>query len=157
MTDPVRPNSPPTKTVSFASSPHTSTFSSTDQPSTSSSSSASSSSSTTLLNGIDSSTSLSTSQQQLPITTVETSRPSGPKRRRSSIKQGLQMPYKPPQEVYTHRDPLLRRLRLRNGFGSPVSLEKEFGRDAKLVLFFFGSVEQYFSHSLSLSSLTKYD
>ncbi|GAA5948820.1 hypothetical protein JCM3765_003913 [Sporobolomyces pararoseus] len=140
MTDPVRPNSPPTKTVSFASSPHTSTFSSTDQPSTSSSSSSSTS---TLLNGSgNSSTDLPSTSPTLPTTATAggvSTRPSGPKRRRSSIKQGLQMPYKPPQEFYTHSDPLLRRLRLRNGFGSRVSLEKEFGRDAKVVLFFFGA------------------
>jgi len=49
------------------------------------------------------------------------------------------MPYKPPSEYYTHRDPLLRRLRLRNGFGTMVDLEKEF-RDTKVVLFFFGYV-----------------
>lgn len=48
------------------------------------------------------------------------------------------MPYKPPKEYYSHPDPLLRRLRLRNGFGTLVNLEQEF-RDTKVVLFFFGA------------------
>ncbi|GAA6006791.1 thioredoxin family protein [Rhodotorula paludigena] len=61
-----------------------------------------------------------------------------PKRRRSSLKQGLTMPYVPPKALYSHPDPLLRRLRLRDGFGKDVDLEREF-RDTKLVLFFFGA------------------
>lgn len=47
------------------------------------------------------------------------------------------MPYVPPKALYSHPDPLLRRLRLRDGFGKDVDLEREF-RDTKLVLFFFG-------------------
>ncbi|BGP17613.1 hypothetical protein JCM10213_001264 [Rhodosporidiobolus nylandii] len=60
------------------------------------------------------------------------------KRRRSSIKQGSVMPYRPPKELYSHPDPLLRRLRLRNGYAKPVDLQREFA-DAKVVLFFFGA------------------
>ena len=60
------------------------------------------------------------------------------KRRRSSLKQGTAMPYRPDKELYSHPDPLLRRLRLRNGYGKEVDLEREF-KDAKLVLFLFGA------------------
>ncbi|GAA6011816.1 hypothetical protein JCM10207_004254 [Rhodosporidiobolus poonsookiae] len=60
------------------------------------------------------------------------------KRRRSSIKQGSAMPYRPPKELYSHPDPLIRRLRLRDGYGKPVDLQREFA-DAKVVLFFFGA------------------
>lgn len=66
------------------------------------------------------------------------------KRRRSSLKQGIAMPYVPPKELYSHRDPLLRRLRLRDPYGKPVDLDREF-KEAKVVLFFFGSVP---AHSL---------
>ncbi|GAA5920271.1 hypothetical protein JCM1841_003011 [Sporobolomyces salmonicolor] len=71
---------------------------------------------------------------------ISTALPDKPatKRRRSSIKQGVQMPYKPPKEQYSHPDPLIRRLRLRNGYGKEVNLQTEF-RDAKVVLFFFGA------------------
>lgn len=61
------------------------------------------------------------------------------KRRRSSLKQGSAMPYRPPKETYSHPDPLIRRLRLRDGYGNEVDLVKEF-REAKVVLFFFGCV-----------------
>ncbi|TKA55910.1 hypothetical protein B0A53_01607 [Rhodotorula sp. CCFEE 5036] len=60
------------------------------------------------------------------------------KRRRSSLKQGTAMPYRPDKEYYSHPDPLLRRLRLRNGYGKEVDLDREF-KDAKLVLFLFGA------------------
>ncbi|POY73274.1 hypothetical protein BMF94_3608 [Rhodotorula taiwanensis] len=60
------------------------------------------------------------------------------KRRRSSLKQGTQMPYRPEKQYYSHPDPLLRRLRLRNGYGKEVDLEREF-TDAKVVLFLFGA------------------
>lgn len=59
------------------------------------------------------------------------------KRRRSSLKQGTPMPYRPEKHCYAHPDPLLRRLRLRNGYGKEVDLEHEFV-DAKVVLFLFG-------------------
>lgn len=49
------------------------------------------------------------------------------------------MPYRPEKQYYSHPDPLLRRLRLRNGYGKEVDLEREF-KDAKLVLFLFGYV-----------------
>ncbi|GAA5926816.1 uncharacterized protein JCM15063_000377 [Sporobolomyces koalae] len=125
------PSSPPTKTVSFASSHSTSTFSSADPtPAAAAAAAATPSSATT-------STSLTGSEASTSRIGLE--RPQ-PKRRRSSIKQGLQMPYKPPQEYYTHRDPLLRRLRLRNGFGTMVNLEQEFTADTKVVLFFFGAI-----------------
>jgi hypothetical protein len=131
-----RPSSPPTKTVSFASSPQTSSFASTADPFPSTSSSTTESfvtSSQSEVTGDTTATTIATTleqqeQQKRPTT----------KRRRSSIKQGLQMPYKPPSEYYTHSDPLIRRLRLRDGYGKLISLEREFGRDAKLVLFFFG-------------------
>ncbi|GAA5825131.1 hypothetical protein JCM11251_006110 [Rhodosporidiobolus azoricus] len=61
-----------------------------------------------------------------------------PKRRRSSLKSGVQMPYRPSPELYQHADPLLRRLRLRDGYGKEVDLQKEF-KEAKVVLFFFGA------------------
>ncbi|KAK4045968.1 hypothetical protein OIV83_006479 [Microbotryomycetes sp. JL201] len=61
------------------------------------------------------------------------------KRRRSSLKQGSQMPQLPPKEYYSHADPLLRRLRLRDAHGQPVSLNNTF-KDTKLVLFLFGQV-----------------
>ncbi|GAA6025031.1 hypothetical protein JCM8202_002062 [Rhodotorula sphaerocarpa] len=60
------------------------------------------------------------------------------KRRRSSLKQGTPMPYRPEKHCYAHPDPLLRRLRLRNGYGKEVDLEHEFV-DAKVVLFLFGA------------------
>ncbi|GAA5860950.1 hypothetical protein JCM3774_003198 [Rhodotorula dairenensis] len=60
------------------------------------------------------------------------------KRRRSSLKQGTAMPYRPEKQFYSHPDPLLRRLRLRNGYGKEVDLEREF-KDTKLVLFLFGA------------------
>ncbi|KAM0786515.1 hypothetical protein ACM66B_001973 [Microbotryomycetes sp. NB124-2] len=60
------------------------------------------------------------------------------KRRRSSLKQGSQMPQLPPKELYTHTDPLLRRLRLRDAHGDAVSLQRAF-QEAKVVLFLFGS------------------
>ncbi|BGP41246.1 hypothetical protein JCM10449v2_005221 [Rhodotorula kratochvilovae] len=60
------------------------------------------------------------------------------KRRRSSLKQGITMPYVPPKERYAHPDPLLRRLRLQDPHGNDVDLDREF-RDAKVVLFFFGA------------------
>lgn len=47
------------------------------------------------------------------------------------------MPYVPPKQLYSHRDPLLRRLRLCDPYGEPVDLDREF-REAKVVLFFFG-------------------
>ncbi|GAA5858782.1 hypothetical protein JCM5353_004931, partial [Sporobolomyces roseus] len=125
------PSSPATKTVSFASSHQDPSPSSQPSSSTSLGLSSPSSTSTRVPSPPPSSTSASTSSSS------NSARPQ-PKRRRSSIKQGLQMPYKPPSEYYTHRDPLLRRLRLRNGFGTMVDLEKEF-RDTKVVLFFFGA------------------
>ncbi|KAH8918695.1 hypothetical protein BT69DRAFT_1267490, partial [Atractiella rhizophila] len=54
-----------------------------------------------------------------------------------------------PQRLYTHPDPLLRRLRLRNGRGEEVDLMKELGSDVKAVGFLFAaswtrsSVEAY--------------
>ncbi|GAA5895781.1 uncharacterized protein JCM6883_001619 [Sporobolomyces salmoneus] len=133
MTD--RPQSPPTKTVSFASSPLGTTFSSSSAPIVTSS--VASTSSISLPSDEASTSSLSSSSTAAALDS--TVRPLGPKRRRSSIKQGLQMPYKPPAEDYTHRDPLIRRLRLNNGYGKRVSLEREFGRDVKLVVFFFAA------------------
>lgn len=62
------------------------------------------------------------------------------KRRRSSLKQGIVLPHHPPKEFYQHPDPLIRRLRLRNGQGSQVRLVNEF-RGVKVVLFLFGYVE----------------
>ncbi|GAA5829909.1 hypothetical protein JCM3766R1_006698 [Sporobolomyces carnicolor] len=145
-------SSPPTKTVSFASSPSTSTFST--------------STASNLVDGMDTATSRTDDDDQVSrrvapgassrsesnITTTTSTdgqgggrggdtvtRPGGPKRRRSSIKQGLAMPYKPPPEHYTHPDPILRRLRLANGYGTRVDLSREFGRDVKLVLFFFAA------------------
>lgn len=48
------------------------------------------------------------------------------------------MPQLPDARVYQHSDPLLRRLRLRDGYGEPVELRKEFGAECKVVLFLFG-------------------
>ena len=45
---------------------------------------------------------------------------------------------KVPPELYTHSDPILRRLRLQNGHGEAVNLQKEF-RDCEVVCFVFGS------------------
>ncbi len=59
------------------------------------------------------------------------------KRRRSSLKQGVVLPHHPRKEYYQHPDPLIRRLRLRNGFGSQVKLRNEF-QGVKVVLFLFG-------------------
>ncbi|GAA5916603.1 hypothetical protein JCM6882_009171 [Rhodosporidiobolus microsporus] len=61
-----------------------------------------------------------------------------PKRRRSSLKSGIAMPYRPSPALYQHPDPILRRLRLRDGWGNEVDLQKEF-KEAKVVLFFFGA------------------
>lgn len=61
------------------------------------------------------------------------------------------MPFRPPKELYQHPDPLLRRLRLRNGYGKEVNLQKEFA-EAKVVLFFFGSVSRFPSLLSSLSA-----
>lgn len=63
--------------------------------------------------------------------------PPAMKRRRSSLKQGVVLPHHPPKEYYQHPDPLIRRLRLRNGFGSQVKLRSEF-QGVKVVLFLFG-------------------
>ncbi|GAA6059973.1 hypothetical protein JCM10212_001322 [Sporobolomyces blumeae] len=130
------PSSPATKTVSFASTPL--------PPANSL---PTSSTATLAENGELSMGSTSASTSATPSSTQSSSsavtrgsfpeKPT-PKRRRSSIKQGVQMPYKPPKEYYTHSDPLLRRLRLRNGFGTMVNLEQEF-RDTKVVLFFFAA------------------
>ncbi|BGP33306.1 hypothetical protein JCM10296v2_005102 [Rhodotorula toruloides] len=78
----------------------------------------------------------SSSSSALPPATTA-SRPTA-KRRRSSLKQGSAMPYRPPKETYSHPDPLIRRLRLRDGYGNEVNLVNEF-REAKVVLFFFGA------------------
>lgn len=59
------------------------------------------------------------------------------KRRRSSLKQGIQMPSLPPKEYYQHTDPLLRRLRLNDSRGNRVDLQREF-KECTLVLFVFG-------------------
>lgn len=59
------------------------------------------------------------------------------KRRRSSLKQGTVLPHQPPREFYQHPDPIIRRLRLRNGFGSQVKLLPEFA-GVQVVLFLFG-------------------
>ena len=53
-----------------------------------------------------------------------------------AIKQ--QVSLLPPAERYQHPDPLLRRLRLRDGHGEPVNLRQMFS-DTKLVLFYFSS------------------
>lgn len=68
----------------------------------------------------------------VPSTSAEPS-----SRRRSSIKSGS-IQAKPALETYKHADPLLRRLRLKDGKGKPVSLEQEFPPDVKLVGFLFG-------------------
>ncbi|GAA5993199.1 hypothetical protein JCM11641_007219 [Rhodosporidiobolus odoratus] len=117
---PPLPLSPRTKSVAFASSP---------LPSAADSSSTSTSSSSTSLEAASSS-----SVDPAPASPA---RPA-PKRRRSSIKQGSVMPYRPAKELYTHSDPLIRRLRLRNGYGKSVNLEQEF-REAQVVLFLFGA------------------
>lgn len=57
--------------------------------------------------------------------------------RKSAMKPGRRARL-PPPERYQHADPLLRRLRLVDGRGHPVNLKQEL-RDAKLVLFYFGS------------------
>ncbi|SCV70375.1 BQ2448_1769 [Microbotryum intermedium] len=115
-------------------------------PATSSSSSSSSSSSNPL------STSYATSPTKLNSTSSSehgslsetASTPSGlasqPKRRRSSLKAGTKMPVQPPPEHWKHPDPLLRRLRLRDPVnkGEYANLQQTF-RDAKVVLFMFGS------------------
>ncbi|WFD43475.1 hypothetical protein MPSI1_002137 [Malassezia psittaci] len=59
------------------------------------------------------------------------------KPKKSAMKPGHQARL-PPAERYQHSDPLLRRLRLLDGHGKPVNLKSEF-RDAKLILFYFGS------------------
>lgn len=65
--------------------------------------------------------------------------PNSPTKRRSSMKQDAPRPVIPPKETYQHPDPLLRRLRLRDGWGKPVNLETEF-RDAQVVAILFGCV-----------------
>ncbi|GAA5922732.1 hypothetical protein JCM3775_006114 [Rhodotorula graminis] len=81
--------------------------------------------------------SASSSSSTAPGPSTSHARPAN-KRRRSSLKQGIVMPYVPPKELYSHRDPLLRRLRLRDSYAKPVDLNREF-KDAKVVLFFFGA------------------
>ncbi|GAA6026178.1 hypothetical protein JCM11491_000609, partial [Sporobolomyces phaffii] len=132
-----RPQSPPTKTVSFAAAHSTSSFSPTDPLPLAAGAPAAAAAPP------PPSSPLPTTEPDMssPATaTTTTTRPSGPKRRRSSIKQGVQMPYKPDPKLYTHPDPLLRRVRVRNGFGTPVALTEAFPtRDVKVVLFFFGA------------------
>ena len=57
---------------------------------------------------------------------------------RKSVLKQRQSGSIPPPSHYQHPDPLLRRLRLRDGYGNPVDLRSTF-REAKLVLFYFGS------------------
>ncbi|GAA5991078.1 hypothetical protein JCM10908_006528 [Rhodotorula pacifica] len=87
-----------------------------------------------------SATSTATTDDSSAADSSATDKPTRPanKRRRSSLKQGLPMPYRPEKQFYSHPDPLLRRLRLRNGYGKEVDLEREFV-DTKLVLFLFGA------------------
>lgn len=140
--DMVVPPSPANKTVSFAAT-HEIAPSPPDTTSTSATSplatAASSSSGPTLTEEeeqqpLASSSSLSSSPS--PSTSSHT-RPPAIKRRRSSLKQGIQMPSLPPKQHYQHSDPLLRRLRLKDQHGQPVNLQQEF-RDTNIVLFIFG-------------------
>ncbi|GAA6028756.1 hypothetical protein JCM8097_007380 [Rhodosporidiobolus ruineniae] len=122
---PPLPTSPRQKQVVFADEDSTAPL-----PSASSSSSSASA-------APDSSTSTSPTTTSTSTALPSPSRPPT-KRRRSSLKQGTPMPYQPPKHTYQHPDPLLRRLRLRDGYGKEVDLQREFG-EAKVVLFFFGA------------------
>ncbi|GAA5864900.1 hypothetical protein JCM8547_009265 [Rhodosporidiobolus lusitaniae] len=120
--DSLPPTSPKPKTVAFAP-PSSLAVSSSAAPSPSSSPAPS-----------------SPTQPHIPASPspVPSSPRPTPKRRRSSLKQGTAMPYRPPAEQYQHPDPLLRRLRLRDGYGKEADLQREF-KEAKVVLFFFGA------------------
>ncbi|SGY14758.1 BQ5605_C013g07090 [Microbotryum silenes-dioicae] len=133
------------KAVSFAAAPVTSASSSASSSSSSSSSpisSASNAISSSILNATSASASPSTSKHASLSDTP--SNPASltpqPKRRRSSLKAGTKMPVQPPPEHWKHADPLLRRLRLRDPLnkGHYANLQHTF-RDAKVVLFMFGS------------------
>ncbi|PKI83865.1 hypothetical protein MVES1_002314 [Malassezia vespertilionis] len=56
---------------------------------------------------------------------------------KSALKRRNQ-PSLPPPALYQHADPLLRRLRLYDGYARPVNLKEAF-RDTELVMFLFGS------------------
>ncbi|KAK4055861.1 hypothetical protein OIO90_003116 [Microbotryomycetes sp. JL221] len=126
--DNIAPNSPSTKVVSFAESPKPSP----PPDANGDAEQAGSSSATT------------TPQDASTRPTI--------KRRRSSLKQGSQMPPLPAREYYSHSDPLLRRLRLRDAHGDRVNLQKQF-QDAKVVFFLFG----WDDGSSSISPATKSD
>lgn len=67
-----------------------------------------------------------------------TSPTAAPSPRRSSLKLGTLPNLSHPPPTYTHTDPLVRRLRLRDAKGKPVDLSESFGADVKLVGFLFG-------------------
>ncbi|KAM0756377.1 hypothetical protein T439DRAFT_376580 [Meredithblackwellia eburnea MCA 4105] len=77
----------------------------------------------------------------VPPAMTPTATPTATAKRRSSLKQGAARPYIPAKHTYQHPDPLIRRLRLRDTHGKQVNLKQEF-RDAKVVLFYFGSTWQ---------------
>lgn len=58
-------------------------------------------------------------------------------KRRSLIKLGTELPIRD-ETTYSHSDPLLRRLRLKNHNLIPCNLAKEFNQNIKIVLFLFG-------------------